>query len=137
MLARIPASATLPRNAASVSPRSAQAHRQASRLRWLSDGASRPDARSDEFMPSIKISSKVDDSAWNALKAIARESRQSVSGLPSEAVRDYVRRRRVRPVVLSHLHDSIRNNEALGRLLGRLRPFSFSPPTKSSRATGF
>ncbi len=68
-------------------------------------------------MPSIKISSKVDESAWNALKAIARESHQSVSGLLSEAVRDYVRRRRVRPVVLSHLQDSIRDNEELGRLL--------------------
>ena len=48
-------------------------------------------------MSAIKISSKVEESVWNDLKSIAQESHQSVSGLLTEAVRDYVRRRRVRP----------------------------------------
>ena len=68
-------------------------------------------------MAAIKISSKVEESVWNDLKAVAQESHQSVSGLLTEAVRDYVRRRRVRPVVLEHVQDSIRDNEKLGRLL--------------------
>ena len=68
-------------------------------------------------MASIKISTTVDESAWKALKSLARESHQSISGLLTEAVREYVRRRRVRPDVLRHLEDSIRDNEELGRRL--------------------
>ena len=68
-------------------------------------------------MATIKVSSKIEESVWSDLKTIAQESHQSVSGLLTEAVRDYVRRRRVRPAVLEHLQDSIRGNEALGRML--------------------
>ena len=68
-------------------------------------------------MAAVKISSKVDESTWNDLKALADESHQSISGLLTEAIRDYVRRRRLRPEVLGHLEDSIRDNERLGRLL--------------------
>ena len=68
-------------------------------------------------MHSIKISSKVDEATWNDLKALAEESHQSVSGLLTEAIREYVSRKRVRPVVLQHLEQSITDNEALGRLL--------------------
>jgi predicted transcriptional regulator len=68
-------------------------------------------------MATIKISSKVDESVWNELKAVARESRRSISGILTEAIREYVRRRRVRPDVLRHLDDSVAANEKLGRLL--------------------
>lgn len=68
-------------------------------------------------MPAIKISSKVEEEVWEDLRALADESHQSISGLLTEAIRDYVRRRRVRPVVLRHLEDSIAENEELGRLL--------------------
>ena len=68
-------------------------------------------------MHSIKISSKVDEATWKDLKALAEESHQSVSGLLTEAIREYVSRKRVRPVVLQHLEHSITDNEALGRLL--------------------
>jgi predicted transcriptional regulator len=68
-------------------------------------------------MKAIKISSKVDEAAWEELRELARESHQSISGLLSEAIREYVVRRRVRPVVLKHLEDSIADNERLGRLL--------------------
>lgn len=67
-------------------------------------------------MKSVKISSKVDETAWAELRKLARESHQSISGLLSEAIREYVVRRRVRPVVLKHLEDSIVDNERLGRL---------------------
>ena len=70
-------------------------------------------------MPAIKISSKVEEQVWNDLKALARESHRNVSGLLTEAIADYVRRHRVRPEVLRHLDDSIRENERLGRLLAR------------------
>lgn len=68
-------------------------------------------------MATIKISSKVSENAWNDLRELARESHQNISGLLTEAVEEYVRRRRVRPEVLSHLEDSIDDNEELGRLL--------------------
>ena len=47
------------------------------------------------------------------------ESCQSISGLLTEAIRDYVQRRRIRPVVLDHLEASIRDNEELGHLLAK------------------
>lgn len=68
-------------------------------------------------MSAIKISSKVDEATWNELRQLAAETHQSISGLLTEAIADYVRRRRVRPEVLQHLEDSIRENERLGRLL--------------------
>lgn len=70
-------------------------------------------------MAAIKVSSKVDEAAWRQLKELAEESHQSISGLLTEAIRDYVRRRRVRPVVVRHLEDSIADNEELGRLLAK------------------
>ena len=68
-------------------------------------------------MAPIKISSKVDAGVWEDLRALASESHQSISGLLTEAIREYVRRRRVRPAVLDHLEDSMTEHEKLGRLL--------------------
>ena len=70
-------------------------------------------------MAKIKISSKVEQSEWEALQAIAYESNQSIAGLLSEAVADYVRKRRLRPEVLSHLEDSMSENEELGNRLAK------------------
>ncbi len=70
-------------------------------------------------MAKIKISSKVEQQEWKALQALAKESNQSISGVLSEAVADYVRKRRLRPVVMDHLEDSIEQNEELGKLLAR------------------
>jgi hypothetical protein len=68
-------------------------------------------------MAKIKISSKVEEREWAALQAIAQESQQSIAGLLSEAVADYVRKRRLRPIVLSHLETSMNENEELGKRL--------------------
>jgi len=65
----------------------------------------------------VKISSKVDEKVWNDLKELASETHQNVSGLLTEAVREYVQRRRVRPSVLRHLEKSMDENEQLGKLL--------------------
>ena len=70
-------------------------------------------------MAAIKISSKVEERVWNDLKDLADESHQSISGLLTEAIQEYVQRRRVRPVVLQHLEASIEDNEELGRLLAQ------------------
>ena len=70
-------------------------------------------------MAKIKISSKVEQREWEALQAIAYESNQSIAGLLSEAVADYVRKRRLRPEVLSHLEDSIQENEDPGYRLAK------------------
>jgi predicted transcriptional regulator len=68
---------------------------------------------------TIKISSKVDESVWKDLRELARESHQSISGLLTEAVAEFIKRHRVRPDVLRHLEDSIDENEELGRLLAK------------------
>jgi hypothetical protein len=70
-------------------------------------------------MAKIKISSKVEQREWEALQALAAESKQSIAGLLSEAVADYVRKRRLRPQVMAHLENSIGENEELGQLLAR------------------
>lgn len=70
-------------------------------------------------MAAIKISSKVDEKVWAELRAIAQEQHQSVSGLLTEAISEYVQRRRVRPDVLKHLDDSIDENRRLGELLAK------------------
>lgn len=67
----------------------------------------------------IKISTLVDEKAWKELKSLSEETHQSLSGLLSEAVKEYVRRKRVRPTFLKHAEDSIEENEKLGRLLAR------------------
>ena len=71
------------------------------------------------YVAAIKISSKVEEKAWLDLKALARESHQSISGVLSEAIQEYLRRRRIRPVVLEHFEDSITENRELGSLLAR------------------
>ena len=70
-------------------------------------------------MAAIKVSSKVDAAVWENLKELADESHQNISGLLTEAIREYLERRRVRPVVKRHLEDSIVENRKLGRLLAR------------------
>jgi predicted transcriptional regulator len=68
-------------------------------------------------MDSIKISSKVDAGAWNELKELANETHQNLSGVLTEAIREYVKRKRVRPEVMTQLERSVAENEELGRLL--------------------
>jgi predicted transcriptional regulator len=68
-------------------------------------------------MPAIKISSKVEQEQWRELQELARESHQSISGLLTEAIRDFVRKRRLRPIVLDHLEASMAENEELGKRL--------------------
>lgn len=68
-------------------------------------------------MAAVKISSKVEESVWKELKALAKDSHQSISGMLTEAIREYLRRKRVRPIVLQHLDDSMDEHERLGRLL--------------------
>lgn len=68
-------------------------------------------------MTTIKISSKVDEAAWNELRDLARETKRSVSDVLSETIEEYLARRRVRPDPLRYLEDSMRENEELGKLL--------------------
>jgi predicted transcriptional regulator len=70
-------------------------------------------------MAAIKISSKVEEAQWQALQELARESHQSISGLLTEAISDFVRKRRLRPAVLDHLEDSMAENEELGKRLAQ------------------
>ncbi|MFA9462246.1 hypothetical protein [Thiohalorhabdus methylotrophus] len=68
-------------------------------------------------MSAIKISSKVEEEVWADLHALAEETDRSLSGLLTEAIRDYVRKHRIRPEVMDHLEASMRENDELGRRL--------------------
>ena len=70
-------------------------------------------------MATIKISSKVEEQVWEELRMLAKEQHQNVSGLLTEAISDYLQRRRVRPAVLDHLSDSMAENDELGQLLAK------------------
>lgn len=70
-------------------------------------------------MRSIKISSKVDEVVWNDLKLLAKEQNQNISVMLTEAIREYVQRKRIRPVVLEQLEASMEENEELGKLLAK------------------
>jgi predicted transcriptional regulator len=70
-------------------------------------------------MSMIKITLKIDEATWNELKLVAKESHQNISGLLTEAVNDYLKRRRIRPEVSQHLADSIQENKELGKYLAR------------------
>jgi len=70
-------------------------------------------------MSTIKISSKVEEAVWDELKLAAKESNQNVSGMLTEAISDYLQRRRIRPMVQNHLLDSMDENEELGQLLAQ------------------
>jgi predicted transcriptional regulator len=70
-------------------------------------------------MAAIKVSSKVDEKVWAELRSMAEETHQNVSGLLTDAIREYLQRRRVRPLVLDHLGASIEENRRLGELLAK------------------
>lgn len=70
-------------------------------------------------MALVKISSKVEEAVWEDFKSLAAESHQNISGVLTEAIEDYVRRRRVRPLVLDELEKSMDENDELGRLLAK------------------
>ena len=70
-------------------------------------------------MPTIKVSSQVEEKTWEELKALDAESQQSISGVLTEAIAEYIQRRRVRPEVRAALTNSINDNRRLGALLAR------------------
>lgn len=68
-------------------------------------------------MAAIKISSKVDEKVWKEFRDYAEQSHSMISGLLTQALREFLQRRRVRPDVMQHLQDSIEDNRELGRRL--------------------
>lgn len=82
------------------------------------DASTSRDGNWEKPVGTVRISWEVDEKLWKELKALAEESNQSISGLLTEAIREFVQRRRVRLAVRRHLEDSMKDNERLGRLLG-------------------
>ncbi len=70
-------------------------------------------------MTTIKISSKVEEETWNSLRALAEESQQNISGILTEAIAEYVQRRRIRPEVQDAFKTSVDENRELGELLAK------------------
>ncbi|MEE4282814.1 MAG: hypothetical protein V2I41_12790, partial [Pseudomonadales bacterium] len=74
---------------------------------------------SGKRVTTVKVSSQVEERTWEDLKALAADSQQSISGVLTEAIAEYVQRRRVRPEVRSALAKSIDANRKLGELLAK------------------
>jgi predicted transcriptional regulator len=70
-------------------------------------------------MTMIKISSKVEEDVWVDFKTLANDSHQQISGLMTEALQEYLQRKKVRPAVLEHLEASMSENNELGKLLAK------------------
>jgi len=70
-------------------------------------------------MATIKISSKVDEAVWQELRELVSDTHHDVSGLLTDAIREYLQRRKVRPAVITHLEASIDENGRLAQLLSR------------------
>lgn len=68
-------------------------------------------------MANVKMSSKVDEEVWAEVRKHSEESGRTISGILTEALRDYLKRGRVRPQVLRHLEDSMAEHDELGRRL--------------------
>ena len=68
-------------------------------------------------MARIKISSQVEEAVWEQLREYAGETHRNIGGMLSEAISEYLVRRRVRPVVLEQLEQSMNEHEELGKRL--------------------
>lgn len=68
---------------------------------------------------NLKVSTVVNKSLWSELRKTAQASHQSLSGLLNEAIREFLQRRRVRPVFTQHMEASLAENAELGRLLAK------------------
>ncbi|MBI4237670.1 MAG: hypothetical protein HY696_04520 [Deltaproteobacteria bacterium] len=67
----------------------------------------------------LKVSTIVDAKIWREFKRLAEDSHQNLSGLLTEALADFLQRKRVRPTFLKHMEASLQENEQLGRLLAK------------------
>lgn len=69
--------------------------------------------------PAIKFSSKIDKKVLSELKQFAKESHQSISGLLTEAVKDYLGRVRVRPAFQDAAKEVVSKHEELLKRLAK------------------
>lgn len=67
----------------------------------------------------IKISTLVDQKVWEEIKVLSKETRQSLSGMVTEALEEYIRRKCLRPDFLKNMEKSLDENGELGRLLAK------------------
>lgn len=66
-----------------------------------------------------KISTIVDEQVWREFKTLSEETHQSLSGLLTEALKEFIQKKRIRPNFIKHMDDSIEEHEQLGQLLAK------------------
>ena len=67
----------------------------------------------------VRMYADIDQRVWEDFRDYAVESGQSIPALLSEVVREFLVRRRVRPVVMSELEASMRQHRRLGESLAQ------------------
>jgi predicted transcriptional regulator len=70
-------------------------------------------------MSQTKFSTLVDDKILSQLKQYSEENGKSISWVVNEAVADYLKRTRVRPVVLESMERVLKKHEDLFRRLAK------------------
>lgn len=68
---------------------------------------------------AVKFSSKIEEAVLKELRVYASESQRNVSGVLTDAVREYLQRVCVRPVFKSAADEVLRENEELLRRLAK------------------
>ena len=70
-------------------------------------------------MALVRMDADIDQRVWEDFTRYALESDQCTSTLLTAALREFLARRRVRPVVMSELEASMRQNRRLGESLAQ------------------
>ncbi|MCK5448732.1 MAG: hypothetical protein KAJ43_11350 [Gemmatimonadetes bacterium] len=70
-------------------------------------------------MPLVRVKADIDQKVWEDFRSYALESGLSTSDLLTVALREFLARRRARPVVMSELEASMRQNRRLGESLAQ------------------
>jgi hypothetical protein len=70
-------------------------------------------------MALVRMEADIDQRVWEDFREFALESDQCTSTLLTAALREFLARRSVRPVVMSELEASIRQNRRLGESLAQ------------------
>lgn len=70
-------------------------------------------------MKAVKFATQIDPKVAKELRAFAVQADRSISGIVSEAVAEYLQRRRLRPAFQSALEEVLSDHEELLRRLAK------------------
>ncbi len=61
----------------------------------------------------------MNDKVWKEFKDLSNQTHQNLSGMLTDALREYINRRKIRPKFLQNMQDSLHEHQKLGKLLAK------------------